>query len=118
MASSRFISCCTFRKSIVRLRFFWDLTFVGNQSVHSDPGITLSQSWILGKPEAGIVDHRATEASRGAEATRWQVEQVVARGYAVATMCCGDIDPDFDDGFQNGVHPLFYRPGQTAPAAR
>jgi hypothetical protein len=94
---------------------FLGLNFLGNQSVHSDPGISLSRSWILGKPEAGIVDHKATEASRGAEATRWQVEQVIGRGYAVATMCCGDIDPDIDDGFQNGVHPLFYRPGQTAP---
>src|SRR6185369_7875718 len=81
-----------------------------------DPEIALSRSWIQGKPETGIVDHKATEASRGAEATRWQVEQVIGRGYAVATMCCGDIDPDFDDGFQNGVHPLFYRTGQTAPA--
>jgi hypothetical protein len=94
---------------------FLGLNFLGNQSIHSDPKIALSRSWIQGKPETGIVDHKATEASRGAEATRWQVEQVVGRGYAVATMCCGDIDPDFDDGFQNGVHPLFYRSGQTAP---
>jgi hypothetical protein len=96
---------------------FLGLNFLGNQSVHSDPGIALSRSWIQGKPEAGIVDHKATEASRGVDATRWQVEQVISRGYAVATMCCGDIDPDFDDGFQNGVHPLFYRTGQTAPEA-
>jgi hypothetical protein len=96
---------------------FLGLNFDGNQSVHSDSGITPSRSWIQGKPEAGIVDHKATEASRGVDATRWQVEQAISRGYAVATMCCGDIDPDFDDGFQNGVHPLFYRSGQSAPEA-
>lgn len=94
---------------------FLGLNFLGNQSIYSDPGITLSHSWIFGKPEAGIIDHKATEASRGTATSRWQVEQVIGRGYAVATICCGDIDPDIDDGFRNGVHPLFYRPGQIAP---
>jgi hypothetical protein len=95
---------------------FLGLNFLGNQSVDADPAIAMSRSYIQGKPETGIVDHKATEKSRGVESTRWQVERAVGRGYAVATMCCGDIDPDFDDGFQNGVHPLFYKIGQTAPA--
>jgi len=96
-------------------RVFLGLNFFGNHSIHTDPGIHLSTEWMQSSKSNQIVDHRATEASRGVFASRWPVADILARGYGLATIYCGDLDPDFDDGYANGVHPLFYQDGQTQP---
>ena len=94
---------------------FVGLNFNGNHTLSSDPTVPINPNWMRGVKNAGIVNHRATEDARGTSAKRWPIEQIIARGYGLATVYCGDIDPDFDDGFQNGIHPLFYRDGQTRP---
>jgi len=96
---------------------FVGYNFYGNHTIHADPGITLSKSWMRKNEDKGVVDNRATEASRGTSSSRWAVDMILDRGYGLATIYYGDVDPDFDDDFQNGVHPLFNKPGQKKPAA-
>jgi hypothetical protein len=96
---------------------FVGLNFLGNHTIHPDPAIRLARGWVPTWGDSGPIDHRATEASRGTRVGRWPVERILQRGYGLATAYCGDLDPDFHDGFQNGVHPLFYAEGQSRPAA-
>ncbi len=94
---------------------FFGLNFKGNHTICDDPDITESVTRM--KPREGGNEKQPGTFKRGAESSRWPVEMLIANGYAVATVYRGDIDPDYDDGFQNGVHPLFYSKGQTRPRA-
>jgi len=93
---------------------FLGLNFSGNHAVTHDPEVLVSEGWFENWP--GIENHRATEAGRGMAASQWQVERVLNRGFGLVTACYADLDADVDD-FSNGIHPLFYAPGQTAPTA-
>jgi hypothetical protein len=100
---------------------FVGLNFYGNHTIHTDPGITLSNRWVDSErpssdpDDAKIADTRGSRATRGSRDTHWPVERILQNGYGLVTMHSYDVDPDFDDGFQNGVHPLFYCEGQQRP---
>lgn len=85
---------------------FLGLNFNGNHTVHPCEEIRITESWVQNKPGIGVKENRAVEESRGASASRWPVEMILEKGYGLATIYCGDIDPDFDDGFENGIQGL------------
>jgi hypothetical protein len=95
---------------------FLGLNFGGNQTINADPGIIISTNWMRDKPKDGFINNRATESTRGASASRWQVEKVLANGFAVATVYYGDILPDDDKmGLPNRIHRLFSKKVSAEP---
>ena len=94
---------------------FLGLNFYGNSTTHPSGHISLHHSWVRDNPLFLVSDNKLDNQSRGVRDSRWPVEYILRHGYGLGVIYYGDLDPDFDDGFQNGLHPLFYTDGQTKP---
>ena len=90
---------------------FLGINFYGNHTLSKDPGILMPDEAQMKR--YGI--HKGWNYPRGNSVSSWPVEEILKRGYAVVTFNRDDVNPDFDDAFGNGVHPLYYREGQTYP---
>lgn len=86
---------------------FLSYNFDGNHTTTVEPGVLLPDSWVSNNKAYGITDNRANKKGRGGAASRWPMKEIVSRGFGVATVYYGDVDPDFDDGFKNGIQLLF-----------
>lgn len=89
------------------------LNFFGNQATTEDPRVPLASSWVPGRG-VGVQDNQATEATRGAVKERWPYARVLERGYGLATLYHGDLDPDYGDD-SKGVQALYRPAGQAEP---
>ena len=78
---------------------FAGLSFGGNHAVSTEPDVAISKHWTS--------NNRATEATRGKEASRWPLKMILERGYAVATADYGDIEPDHKEGWKESVRSIF-----------
>lgn len=87
---------------------FYGLNFKGNHAINSDAGITIPEELLKSDDKL---------AERGAASSRWPVEMLMEKGYGLATIQNSNIEPDKDTGFQEGLHPLFYKKGQNKPEA-
>lgn len=82
---------------------FLGLNFHGNQAVISDKTIRMPEKWMLNETRYHIFENKATEESRGAESRRWPIEDILAQGYGVATVFCGDLEEDNSEGWKTGI---------------
>ena len=90
---------------------FLALTY-GNHTITRDSGVSISEHFLRDKPRP---DTARGPVRRGADASRWPIDTILAHGYGLATVYLGDLDPDAKNGIANGVRPFFYAPGQTEP---
>ena len=93
---------------------FAGLNFYGNQTVSSEPGIRITSRWAM--EGEGIVNGRATEASRGAQAGQWDILAILKAGYGLATVYDGDMEPDHADGWKTGIRTSLKDSLQIQPA--
>ncbi len=97
-------------KSAKKSPVFLAYNFSGNHTITNEADIQIATSWVRNNTAFGITDNHSTEAARGSDADSWPLNDIIDRGYGVATLCYCDVDPDFDDGFKNGVHALINSP--------
>jgi len=71
---------------------FLGLNFCGNHATTSEPEVLLPKSWMSNG--RGGRNGRATEEQRGIQSERWDYQQAISKGWAVATLYHGDVDPD------------------------
>ncbi|HOG28565.1 MAG TPA: hypothetical protein PLT35_04735 [Vicinamibacterales bacterium] len=95
---------------------FLSLSFGPIQTVHADPGIPLGCQWSLDADSQEAVCRPAAESSRGSLAGRWPVEAILGRGYGLAAIYYGEIEPDVVGGLRHGIRALALKEGQREPA--
>jgi hypothetical protein len=84
------------------------INFSPNSAIFDDPEIRLGEMWSREK--------KKVPATRGGGLGRMKIDSLLAKGFGVAGIYYGDIDPDFLGGVPLGVRARYLKPGQTEPA--
>jgi len=86
------------------------INFGAIQNAVDDPGITPITVW---DPKT----HQRSLPPAGRGFGRINVEAFLNAGIGVATFYYGDVDPDYADGFKDGIRAHYLKPGQAERAA-
>jgi hypothetical protein len=99
---------------------FLSMNFCGNHALVSDPRVPLTRGWIYTSCKGCTNDH-ASDLGRGSQAGDWSVEEIVSRGYALASFCSSDVDSDRKD-VSEGIYAWLAKqwkdPSMAEPANR
>lgn len=88
---------------------FLALNFSPNSATFDDPEIRLGEMW-------NAREKKKVPATRGGNFGRMRIDDLIAKGYGVAGIYYGDIEPDFIGGTGLGLRSKYLKAGQTEPA--
>ncbi len=98
------------KSAVAPVPVFVGYNYKGNHSTTMEPDIRYSPNFKLVREEGH------PDRERGNQASRWAFEDIIDRGYAVATMCYHDIFPDVPGMKDHSIMALFSGYG-TSPEA-
>ena len=85
-----------------------NVSFTANSNTVEDDGVREGTIWNR--------ERERVPASSGRRFGRLPVESFIEKGFGIATVYYGDIDPDFEGGISHGVRSLYLASGRTKPA--
>ena len=85
------------------------VNFDGNHTINADPGITIHEQWTWDNKEKKDKLVRPEEKTRGSSSTRWMVEMLLKRGYAVGTISRANVEPDYAEGWKHGIRGYYLK---------
>jgi dienelactone hydrolase len=85
--------------------------FQGNHCLVADERVRITPDWCYPNTP-GVKNNKASAEGRGKVLTVWPFEQILDRGYAVATFYAGDVQPD-RPGVQEGMRATLPMKGEA-----
>lgn len=90
---------------------FLGLNFDGNYTTSPEPDLPVPTHWVNGLYVNKVKDHKATESGRGIHQHMWPTAYLLERGYGLATIGYGEIEPDEPGQWRKGPRGLGPEPG-------
>jgi PelA/Pel-15E family pectate lyase len=90
---------------------FCGLNFDGNYTMTGDADLPVPSHWAMGLFGNKLENHRPAESSRGIHAHMMPIDFLLRQGVGIATAAYGEIEPDENGKWREGIRGLAAEPG-------
>ena len=92
------------------------ISFLANSSTANDPGVRPGEVWNASQNKRVPATQDPMLKWLSVAQMNPPIDQMLDAGFGVATFYYGDVDPDYIEGFSNGIRATYLKSGQTVRA--